>query len=48
MPTPVKSAQEIASRYNILAYADYNDLLPHVDAASIAAPTRLHYEIGLA
>jgi predicted dehydrogenase len=46
-PDPAK-AQEIASRYHVPAYADYQDLLQQVEAVSIAVPTTLHYEIGLA
>ena len=41
-------AREIASRYEVPAYADYRVLLDQVEAVSIAAPTTLHYEIGIA
>ncbi len=41
-------AQEIADRYEVTAYADYRTLLDKVDAVSVAAPTTLHHEIGLA
>ncbi len=41
-------AQEIAALYNVAAYTDYQDLLAQVDAVSIAAPTRIHCELGLA
>jgi predicted dehydrogenase len=41
-------AREIANRYEVPAYAEYNVLLDQVEAVSIAAPTTLHYEIGLA
>jgi predicted dehydrogenase len=40
-------AREIANRHNVLAYTDYHELLDQVEAVSIAAPTTLHYEIGL-
>jgi virulence factor len=43
----VPSARDIAGRYETTAYADYRELLRHVEAVSIAAPTKLHYEIGL-
>lgn len=41
-------AQDIAGRYQVPAYADYRTLLDQVDAVSVAAPTTLHHEIGLA
>ena len=41
-------AQEVADRYEVPAYADYRTLLDKVDAVSVAAPTTLHHEIGLA
>ncbi len=41
-------AQEIAARYQVPAYADYRTLLDKVDAVSVAAPTTMHHEIGLA
>ncbi|MCB0001752.1 MAG: Gfo/Idh/MocA family oxidoreductase [Anaerolineae bacterium] len=40
-------AEEIASRYEVEAFADYRDLLQRVEAVSIAAPTTLHHRIGL-
>jgi predicted dehydrogenase len=41
-------AQEIADRYQVPAYADFYTLLDQVEAVSVAAPTTLHHEIGLA
>ena len=41
-------AQEIADRYQVPAYADYRALLDQVQAVSVAAPTTLHHEIGMA
>ena len=41
-------AQEIADRYQVPAYADFHTLLDQVEAVSVAAPTTLHHEIGLA
>lgn len=41
-------AQDIAGRYQVPAHADYRTLLEQVDAVSVAAPTTLHHEIGLA
>ena len=41
-------AQEIADRYDAPAYTDFRALLDHVDAVSVAAPTTLHHEIGMA
>jgi virulence factor len=39
-------AREIANRYDVPVYADFNELLTAVDAVSIAAPTTLHHQIG--
>lgn len=41
-------AQEVANRHNVPVYKDYRTLLKDVEAVSIAAPTSLHREIGLA
>ncbi len=41
-------AQDIAGRYQVPAYADYRALLDQVQAVTVAAPTTLHHEIGLA
>ena len=41
-------AQEIADRYQVPAYTDYRALLDQVQAVSVAAPTTLHHEIGMA
>lgn len=41
-------AHDIAQRYEVPAYADFRDLLDRVEAVSVAAPTTLHHEIGLA
>jgi predicted dehydrogenase len=41
-------AQDIAERYEVPAFADFHDLLDQVEAVSVAAPTTLHHEIGLA
>jgi predicted dehydrogenase len=40
-------AAEIASRYNCRSFSSYRELMDSVDAVSIAAPTTLHYNIGL-
>jgi predicted dehydrogenase len=37
-------AQEIAAKHKTTAYADYRELLRHVDAVSVAVPTSLHYQ----
>ncbi|MBI4055040.1 MAG: Gfo/Idh/MocA family oxidoreductase [Elusimicrobia bacterium] len=39
-------AQRVAWRYNCLAYRDFENLLPQVDAAVLATPTPTHYPIG--
>ena len=42
------TAQRVASLLNVPHYTDFTALLPHVEAVSLAAPTSLHYAIGLA
>lgn len=37
---------EAAAAYRVAAFADYRELLPHVDAVSVAAPTALHAEVA--
>lgn len=37
--------KEIGERLNTQSFPDYTDLLPKVDALSIAVPTQLHYEV---
>jgi len=46
--TDSSKAAEIASRYNCKSFSNYIELMDSVDAVSIAAPTILHYDIGLA
>lgn len=41
-----KKAKEIAQNINTDFYPDYRQLIPKVDAVSIAVPTILHYKIG--
>lgn len=38
---------DIASKYRVRFFEDYQDLLACVDAVCIAVPTRLHYQVGL-
>ncbi len=38
---------DIASKYRVRFFENYHDLLPHIDAACIAVPTRLHHRVGL-
>jgi predicted dehydrogenase len=40
-------AKKIASKYNCEAYKNYLDIIDLVDAASIAAPTALHFQIAM-
>lgn len=40
-------ARQIAQTYGSLVFANYQEMLPQVDAVSIVAPTSLHFEIGL-
>ncbi|KAF0127716.1 MAG: oxidoreductase family protein [Elusimicrobia bacterium] len=43
----LRRSQVLAWQYNCIAYKDYADLLPQVDALVVAAPTEYHAEIGL-
>jgi predicted dehydrogenase len=40
-------AQMLAWKYNSLAYKDFSDLLPQVDALVVAVPTEYHAEIAI-
>jgi predicted dehydrogenase len=40
-------AQVLAWKYNSLAYKDFSDLLPQVDALVVAVPTEYHAEIAI-
>jgi predicted dehydrogenase len=45
--TDTGKAREIASKYNCEVYNSYLDIIDSVDAVSIAAPTTLHFRIGM-
>jgi predicted dehydrogenase len=42
----LERALEIGKKYHTRSYADYEDLFDKVEAASIAVPTSLHYNIA--
>ena len=42
----IKRAKEIGERYGSRYYSDYTELIPQVDAVSIAVPTTLHRQIA--
>ena len=42
------SAQIAAWRCGAMAFSDYRELLPKIDAVIVAVPTERHYEIGMA
>src|SRR3990167_3907273 len=44
--TNIVRAQEIANKFNITAFEHLEELLPHVDALSIATPSQTHFEIA--
>jgi len=44
--TSVEKAREVAGAWNARAFADYRDLIPHVQAVSIVVPTPLHCAIA--
>ena len=41
-----KRAEEIASKYNTVAFADCSEIIDKVDVVTIAVPTSLHYEVA--
>lgn len=40
-----ENAENTAKKFNIKTYNSYQELLQHIDAAIIATPTNMHYEI---
>jgi len=42
----IERAVEVGKKYHVASYADYEALFDKVDAASIAVPTSLHYNIA--
>ncbi len=42
-----EKAQELASKYNCKAFSNYTEMIDSIDAASIAVPTTLHFQIGM-
>lgn len=43
----VERGLDIASKYRARFFDNYLEMLPHVDAVCIAAPTKLHHQVGL-
>lgn len=43
----IEKAREIGERYRTRYYSDYTELIPQVDAVSIAVPTTLHRQIAM-
>jgi len=43
----LERAREIGEKYHTPYYADYHELLDHVDAVSIAVPTSVHHRIAM-
>ena len=43
-----QTAAEVAEKFNTKAFSDYRELLDKIEAASIAVPTSLHHDIGMA
>src|ERR1700676_1224172 len=41
-----KARSAVAAELNVAAYADYRELLGHVDAVSIVTPTPLHFDVA--
>ncbi|MCJ7596319.1 MAG: Gfo/Idh/MocA family oxidoreductase [Desulfobacterales bacterium] len=44
--TNLDRADEIAGRYSTKRYAHHHDILPKVDAVSLAVPTEMHFEVA--
>ncbi len=44
--TNIDSAREIAQKHDVDAYSDYREVIPLVDAISLAVPTSQHYKIA--
>ena len=44
--TDIERAKEIGEKYGIKYYTDYTELIPQVDAVSIAVPTTLHQQVA--
>jgi UDP-N-acetylglucosamine 3-dehydrogenase len=42
-----KRAKEIGDKYETNYYSDYHELLPRIDAVSIAVPTTLHHAVAM-
>lgn len=45
-PVPA-SRTALATEFNVTPYADYREILPHIDAAVVATPTRFHHQVTL-
>lgn len=43
----VERGLDIASKYRVRFFEHYEEMLPYVEAVCIAAPTKLHYKVGL-
>ena len=44
--TNIENAREIADKHGAVAYSDYREIIPLVDAISLVVPTSLHYKIA--
>ena len=43
----VERGLDLAGKYRVRFFENYQELLPHVEAVCIAAPTKLHHRLGL-
>jgi predicted dehydrogenase len=43
----VERGLDLAGKYRVRFFEHYQELLPHVEAVCIAAPTKVHHQIGL-
>ena len=43
----VERGLDLAGKYQVRFYENYQELIKHVDAVCIAAPTKLHHQLGL-
>jgi UDP-N-acetylglucosamine 3-dehydrogenase len=42
-----KAAKPLADRFGVRHFADHKDMLPHVDAVTVATPTSMHFKVSM-
>lgn len=46
--TSAVRGKAVAEKYKVQYFADYHEMLPHVDVVCVAVPTPLHHAVGMA